>query len=634
MGSADIVAGVKRRGVWIAAAVAAVVLVLLGVWGFNQAKQFEALAKAGKADASAALNSMNAQDTTAALASFQKASDEFGRARDLLGPDWLHGVPWLGRQLSVADDLATIGKEGSTAGAEAVQVLDGAASASGDNRLNQLLTQAHPHLDAALSSLVVVSERSGGLSTDGLVPQLADAVSELKGLLEPMQLVLSRSQAMLDLERYLYSGEHTLLVVAQNSSELRPTGGFMGTFGLIQVGPSGIKLDSFSDIYTLPMDTLDEPLPQGGQVNYHHFYFRNTNWWMDFPTSTNMMLKFWDNMQQPQIDGIVAVDIPLLQALLRVHGPITVPQASEPITAENAMSLLNEVVQHEHSGQPDRTDRKLAIISLVDEVFGWLDTVHPDKAIPVLKALSTAADEKHAQVFFTDPDAQAAMVKIGWSGALAPPADTTDMVAVSNGVIKPSKANYGVSKTLDYAVRLNADGTADTTLTLGFAKTREKLLSVPQQWLANYTRVHRLPGTTASSPEDGFTSLDDATGLPTFGHYFRLNRGASTRIILHNTVPGATREGMAAAIPGSRSSGPASTGDVRYYRLLLAKQADLLDTTASVTVRVPQGWKVADSSAWSRVSGAALVVSNTGTEVAVSTTLKQDVMLDVTLVRA
>ena len=66
-------------------------------------------------------------------------------------------------------------------------------------------TEAHPHLDAALTSLTVVAERSQRLSPNGLVPQLADAVGQVQKLLEPIQPLVSRSQAFLDLERYFFS---------------------------------------------------------------------------------------------------------------------------------------------------------------------------------------------------------------------------------------------------------------------------------------------------------------------------------------------------------------------------------------------------------------------------------------------
>jgi len=428
---------------------------------------------------------------------------------------------------------------------------------------------------------------------------------------------------MLDLERYLLSGTHRFLVVAQNSSELRPTGGFMGTYGLLELDPEGFRLDRFADTFTLPRDTLDLPLPQGGQVNYKHFYFRNSNWWMDFPTSARQMLAFWDNMAQPQVDGVVVVDVPMLRDLLEVHGPVTVPESKVPITAKNVMEQLNELVQFEYSGQAERKDRKLAVTSLVAVLFDWVSNVPADKSQAVLGALATSVSEKHIQLYLTDPAAQADVVTVGWSGALAPPAGVTDLMAVSNGVIKPSKANIGVEKSLDYRVTLAGDGSADTTLTLGYRKSPKLYKGVPQQWLANYVRVHRLTGTGLVGGQDGFTSLVDATELPTFGTYFRLDPGAATTVVLNSRVPEALREGD----PGSSGTGEG------HYQLLLAKQADLVDTRATVTVMVPDGWRIARSTAWFRASGEAVVTSTDLTTVTLTTPLKQDVILDVALVR-
>lgn len=609
----------KRRGVWIAVAVVLVAVAAAGVFAFLQARQFESLARAGKADASAALKSLQANDASAALASFQKAQDEFGRARDLLGPEWLRGVPWLGRQLAAADDLATIGREGSAAGAHAAQLLVDAGSVTGNDRLSRLLTLARPHLDAALASLVVVAQREDGLSTDGLVPQLADAVTQVRGVMEPLRPVLDRSQSLLDLERHLFSADHSFLLVAQNSSELRPTGGFMGTFGLLRFGTGGFALEKFADVYTLPEhDTLDLSVPPGGWIEPHHLYFRNSNWSIDFPSSAKSMLALWQNLGQPQVDGVVAIDIPVLQALLKVHGPITVPESSKVFTATTVMEQLNEVVQYDLSGQGDRSKRKLAVVSLVGELFRWLTSLPPRQAVPILNALVRVADDKHVQVFLTDPAAEAALVTVGWSGALAVPEDATDLLAVCNALIMPSKANIGVEKTLDYQVRLAADGSADTTLTLGFHKSPKLYKGVPQQWAAISTRVHRLAGTQLASG-GSFTSMRDGIGVPTFGHYLRLDPGASKTVVLHSSLPAALR---------------ADSDGTRSYHLLLAKQADLSDTAATVTLIAPDGWRFVDPTASLRVSGKPVPTSGNGTTLTLRTPLAEDLLLDVVLARA
>ena len=609
------------RKVWWLVGAAVLLLAALGVWGLVSAKQFKDLAYTAKADAVSAVGELAAERPDAAADLFEKAEDGFAKAAGLLGPDWLHGLPWAGRQLAAADDLATIGREASSAGGEAARLMvEVSRVPETPDRLSAILPVVRPRLDSALVSLAAVAQRADRLSTDGLVPELADAVGSANEVLAPMGTLLDRSDALLQLERHLFSTQHRFLVVAQNSSELRPTGGFMGTYGLLRFGPDGFAMETFADIYTLPKDTLNEPLPAGGQVNYKHFYFRNTNWWMDFPTSAAMMTKFWQNLEQPPIDGIIAIDIPLLQELLKVYGPITVPESSRPLTAKNVMEELNRVVQYEYSGEDDPRQRKTAVVSLVDEMMRRLTGLDAEHLMPTLTALTKAANEKHVQVFLTDPEAQAAMVDLGWSGAIAPEG-ATDLLAVSNGVIKPSKANWEVSKSLDYQVVLAEDGTADTTLTAGYRKGSKLQLGVPQQWLANYLRVHRPAGTELASGGSTFDALADATGLPTFGHYFRLDPGASTEVALRSSVPGALAPDPADA-------------NTRRYRLVVAKQADLVNTDLTVRVTPPDGWRVARTAASWRASGEAITATLQGNSVVVTTPLMQDLSLDVDLTRA
>ncbi len=624
--------GVKHKS-WLAVAAGLVLVFILGYLAFQQARGFEDLARAGKADASTGLRSLQAERLPEALAAFQQAKDEFRRAKGLLGPESLRGLPWIGKQLGVADDLATIGLEGSSAGAEVVELLTKARAASGDNRVGQVLELAHPHLDAALVSLVTVAQRAETLSADGLVPQLSSAVTELHGQLEPLRPVLQRSGSMLELERYLFSGQHRFLIVTQNGAELRPAGGFMGTYGLVEFGPEGFHLTKYVDMDTLPRDSLNLPLPTGGQVNYRHFYFRNSNWWMDFPTSAEVMMRFWQNLQQPRVDGIIAIDIPTIRDLLKIFGPITVPESREPLTAQNVMEQLTYIVEYQYGLA--KGDKKNAVVSLAAELLRRVTNLGNEQILPTLASLGASANEKHVQLFFTDAEAQAAVVGVGWSGALAPPLDTTDLLAVSNGVIKPSKANIGVTKTLDYNVSLAADGSGETTLRLGYRKSPKLLLGVPQQWLANYVRAHRSPGTTqpAGNPA-AFDALDDATDLPTFGHYFRLEPGASTVVVLSSRVPHALRPSLAGGIPGSPVPPVGEgAGDAWHYRLLAAKQADLLDTSAVISVTVPEGWRVTGSAAWFRVSGSEVRTVNDGGMVRVATPLRQDLLLDVTVTR-
>jgi len=167
------------------------------------------------------------------------------------------------------------------------------------------------------------------------------------------------------------------------------------------------------------------------------------------------MTQFWKNLGQPEIDGIVAVDVPMIQKLLDVYGPLEIPESKVPVTASNLMDQLTDVVQHQGSGTIEQ-QRKKAVISLSTELVNRVTDLTSDQLLPTIDSLMRSADEKRLQIYLLDPTAQADMVAVGWAGALDPPEGTTDLVGVSNRDVEPSKANIGVTKSLDYEVQLKA----------------------------------------------------------------------------------------------------------------------------------------------------------------------------------
>lgn len=526
---------------------------------------------------------------------------------------------WLGRQLEAANDLSSIVIEASSAGIEFARLMRVTASAPQQGRLTTLLRLVPVHLDPALVSLTRVAELSDGLTPDGLLPPLANAVAAAKRQLVQTQPLLTRSHALLDLERRLFSGQHRFLVITQDSTDLRATGGSMETYGLVTFGPQGFALTTSADIASLPKDTLKLSRPPGKQARDGHLTFSDSNWWMDFPTSATTMAQFWKNLGQPEIDGVVAVDVPMIQDLLGIYGPLVIPEAKAPLTASNLVDQLTDVVPRE--GVTIEKQRKKAVISLTTELVNRVTDLSTDQLLPTIESFVKAADEKHLQVYLLDPTAQADMVAVGWAGGLEPPDGTTDLVGVSNSDLEPGKANLGVTKSLDYSVVVNPDGGAGSTLKLGYNKSGRKIPGVKNKQWTTYLQAHRLAGTQLDPASKGaFTSLEDPTGVPTFGHHFQLRRG-SRNVVLETTMPQVLRP-----VPTGDGDGP-----LWLYRLLLVKQADLVDTRATFSLTVPPGWRVADAQASFRVTGKRVTTTTGTTTVTLTTPLSEDLLVDVTV---
>ena len=112
--------------------------------------------------------------------------------------------------------------------------------------LAALLEVAAPNETDQLRQLEVIK----GFALGATAP--ATGVRSVKAALSDVAPLLDRSHALLSLDTYLLVSKRRILVVSQDGAELRPTGGFMGSYGVIEVGPEGVKLEKYQDVYALP----------------------------------------------------------------------------------------------------------------------------------------------------------------------------------------------------------------------------------------------------------------------------------------------------------------------------------------------------------------------------------------------
>ena len=150
---------------------------------------------------------------------------------------------------------------------------------------------------------------------------------------------------LVEFERYLLSKQRRYLLVSQHPGELKPTGGFIGSYGIVDVGPKGFSIKKYSGVEDLvvPPD-LHIPSPPG-DILTTWFKFRDANWWIDYPTSARALLMFWHEYGQAPVDGVIAIDTSAMSAVLDVTGPITVTKHDETFTAENLLERLNTALK-------------------------------------------------------------------------------------------------------------------------------------------------------------------------------------------------------------------------------------------------------------------------------------------------
>ncbi|GMU39610.1 MAG: hypothetical protein AMXMBFR23_04760 [Chloroflexota bacterium] len=168
-----------------------------------------------------------------------------------------------------------------------------------------------------------------------------------------------------------YDGPVRWVVAGQNDQELRPTGGFMGSMGLVTLEQGEVAEQDYrsSVAFDPPADRpyRQPPAPLVQYLGIGAWYVRDANWWPNFPVSAEAVLTLMEEDAGVVADGVIAIDSQAVGLLVDVFGPLAVREYPEPLTSDNWFRLAEEAVTG-HSGNADASNGTTA---------GW-STVEPN----------------------------------------------------------------------------------------------------------------------------------------------------------------------------------------------------------------------------------------------------------------
>ena len=245
------------------------------------------------------------------------------------------------------------------------------------------------------------------------------------------------------------------LLVFQNNHELRPTGGFVGSMALVDVRNG---------------ELVNVEVPEGGpydlQAGFHeniiaprqfwsinpNLNFWDTNLFLHFPSSAELMLKYYEKSGGPTVDGLIAVNSSVMVEFLKIIGPIYLEDRGLEINSDNFMIEVQKIVEITDKGGKPK--------AIIGELFsGVLDIIFKDKSLDYLSALSifnNSLTSKDIQMYFTNSALQGRADAYGWSGAMI---DTSkDYLAIVNTNIGGSKTDEFVEQNIVHDVEFLSNG--------------------------------------------------------------------------------------------------------------------------------------------------------------------------------
>jgi hypothetical protein len=430
--------------------------------------------------ASSLLDPTKFQDADAELKAAQR---DFQTLQSRLNrPDWVlataASVPGLDSKLRSIEALADVGYDASSVGVEMfdaalpiVTRLHGSSSLPGDTELLTPTDLSHIQTAAndALNKLTDIQAKLGSVNLNDL-PLCAKQKQEI----EQVELMLPQISSGLAQGVQLIGAAGWILGVGQqrnflvqtlDSSELRPSGGFTGNYGVLTI--SNGKVTPFT-LYNV--NDIDYGLRTNGWIfgrrppaqyswwPFANFGLRDSNLSADFPTGAQLIEQVFKNEGGGDVDGVIQFSPVAIAHVLRVTGPIYVPVFNETVTADNLVDKIHFYEEdpagiaiqqrlfpddHTHSLRKRFTQ---AVTNLLQDKVKHLS---PSLMLPLAKQLLSDLQAKDIQVYVNNSQVENLLTQLRATGGI----DTTPGV---DGYFL-AQANTSVSKLTPYVQMTQTD---------------------------------------------------------------------------------------------------------------------------------------------------------------------------------
>lgn len=203
----------------------------------------------------------------------------------------------------------------------------------------------------------------------------------------------------------------------QNTHELRPTGGFSGTFAILEIERGEIKNFYFPPEGTyifkgLLTHRVQAPMPLwfvGRSWSLH-----DANFYPDFPSSAQKILWFLEKSEFPSCDGVIAINSDFLEKVLNIIGPIKIPEYNLILNSQNAILQLQNIIESNTARKSGKPKKILTIMlpKLLDKAKDF------ETQLKLILSMFDALQEKDIQIYFQREDLENWIKEKGFSGEI------------------------------------------------------------------------------------------------------------------------------------------------------------------------------------------------------------------------
>ena len=263
----------------------------------------------------------------------------------------------------------------------------------------------------------------------------------------------------------LDSGEDkNILLLFQNPSEIRPAGGFIGSYAVITLRDGQMVELDVKDIYD-PDGQLDiEIIPPSPLWHITtDWEARDSNWFFDFPASAKAVSFFLESSkiykeQGVTFDGVIALNINVLESVLETVGAIELPGFGLVINEDNFLREIQKEIETSRDRGIDYPKRILQVMT--PTIMERLENLTENQRRDLTEKIITHFDYKDISVFSEDDRISHFLSNFNLDGAVysLPSSFWGGYLAVVNANIAGGKSDVFVKQSIDAWLDISSEG--------------------------------------------------------------------------------------------------------------------------------------------------------------------------------
>ncbi|MEI6532535.1 MAG: DUF4012 domain-containing protein [Candidatus Roizmanbacteria bacterium] len=267
------------------------------------------------------------------------------------------------------------------------------------------------------------------------------------------------------------------LLLFANNMELRPGGGFIGSFGMLDIRNYEISNFQIYDVYDADGQLtahIEPPDPIRQYLSQPNWYLRDSAFSPDFRNNFQQAQLFIDKtLNLGEFDGGILLTTTSIQYLLGSVGTIYLPDFNEKVNKDNFYMKTQTYAEKDFF--PGSIRKKSFLSSIANQLLLALEN---KPSLDTFLSIKRGLDEKQIVTYFKDPNVYSTMEHLYWTGpvvkqncAIESSNCAVDYIYPIDANLGVNKANFFISKLIQQKVNINTDGFIESKLTLTYSNS-------------------------------------------------------------------------------------------------------------------------------------------------------------------